>query len=139
MASANQVRQYLGHWFQLGRKVYIHNGDRALLPDPVIHGHRYSQGFEDCWEILMSPESGDCYLQDTDQTIAQLLTPEWDIVMCCRCVMPIPMTMGARDCMSCPCRDLATWPNLDLPQPRSPIDNQAALNSLRQRLQRASK
>jgi len=138
MASANEVKKYLAHWLQLGRKIYIHNGDRSLSPSPVIEGHRYSKAFEDCWQTLVSDESGDCYLEDTDQTIAELLTPKWDIILCCRCVMPIPMTVGSMETKTCPCINLSSWPNLDLPLPRSPVDNQAMLSRIGQRLTQAS-
>ncbi len=139
MASEDQVRRYLGHWFQLGRKVYIRNGDRSVLPSPVIEGNHYSQAFEQCWQTLLAPESGECYLEDTDQTITELLTPQWEIIVCCRCVMPIPMTLGSMGVSACPCINLLSWPNLDLPQPRSPIDDQAQLGLIKERLLRASK
>jgi len=138
MASADQVRQYLAHWLQLGRKIYIHNGDRTLSPHPVIEGNRYSKAFEDCWQTLLSDQSGDCYLEDTDQTIAELLTPKWDIILCCRCVMPVPMTIGSMETKNCPCIRLSSWPNLDLPLLRSPVNNQAALNTIRQKLLQAN-
>lgn len=134
MASADQVKRYLAHWLQLGRKIYIHNGDRSLSPHPVIEGNRYSKAFEECWQTLLAEQSGDCYLEDTDQTIAELLTDKWDIILCCRCVMPIPMTIGSMESKTCPCISLSSWPNLDLPLPRSPVDNQSILSTIKQRL-----
>lgn len=91
MASAQEVRQYLAYWFQLGKRVVIRNGQESLLPQPVFQGDRYSQAFENCWQILTSPESGDCYLDGTQETIAELLTSEWVINPCARCTMPIPV------------------------------------------------
>ena len=59
MASENQVREYIAYWFQLGKKVLIRNGSEALLPQPVITGDRYSHEFEECWQKIISPDSGD--------------------------------------------------------------------------------
>jgi hypothetical protein len=61
------------------------------LPKPVVIGDRDSQEFEDCWQKLLSPESGDCYLEGRELTIAELLTDEWDIDPCARCEMPVPI------------------------------------------------
>jgi len=138
MASPDQVKRYLAHWLQLGRKIYTHNGDRSVLPDPVIEGNRYSKAFEDCWQTLSSDDSGECYLEDTDQTIAELLTAQWEIILCCRCAMPVPMTVGSMESKNCPCINFSSWPNLDLPLPRSPVDNKTALSSIRQRLLQTS-
>jgi hypothetical protein len=60
MASESEVRTYIAYWFQLGKKVLIRNGSEALLPKSVIAGDRYSSEFEDCWQKIISPESGDC-------------------------------------------------------------------------------
>jgi hypothetical protein len=79
MASESEVRKYIAYWFQLGKKVLIRNGSEALLPKSVIAGDRYSNEFEECWQKILSPDSGDCYLQGTNETIAQLLTPAWEI------------------------------------------------------------
>jgi hypothetical protein len=87
MATEQQVRQYLAYWFQLGKKVFTHNGQVALLPYPVIEGDRYSGKFEECWQQLLLPETGDCYLEGTRQTIQELLSPAWDIHPCARCAM----------------------------------------------------
>ena len=138
MASVDQVRRYLALWLQLDRKVYIHNGDRTLSPRPVIAGNRYSQAFEDCWQILLSEESGECYLEDTDQTIAELLTPQWEIILCYRCAMPIPMPISSMESHPCPCVNFPSWPNFDLPQPRSPVDDRAVLSTIKQKLLKAS-
>lgn len=136
MASQNQVKQYIAYWWQLGKKVVIRNGEQKLLPETIIVGDRYSQEFEACWQQILSPDSGDCYLEGTDETIAQLLTPEWDIILCCRCVMPIPLRTLGMPPNSCPCNDLPSWPNSDLPHPRSPVDTTAHLSSIRHRLLR---
>jgi hypothetical protein len=134
MASSSQVKQYLAYWFQLGKKAIVQNGQQSLLPQPVIQGDRYSREFEDCWQFLLSPESGDCYLEGTSQTIDQLLSSEWELADCPRCEMPVPLReIGLQDA-GCPCSDLLTWPNLELPLPRSPVNTQQHLGELRRRL-----
>ncbi|MEP0802555.1 hypothetical protein [Funiculus sociatus] len=138
MASKHQVRQYIAYWFQLGKKVLIHNGKEALLPQPVIQGDRYSEEFESCWQKIISPDSGDCYLEGTQETIAQLLTPGWDVSPCGRCEMPVPIKTVGMPPELCPCNDLPNWPNTEVPQPRSPVSSQSRLIEIRDRLQRAS-
>jgi hypothetical protein len=134
MASSNQVKKYLAYWFQLGKKVLIRGGRDTLLPQPVISGDRYSQQFEECWSQIQSSNSGDCYLEGSDQTIAELLTDQWELEDCSRCAMPIPVQSVGLPALTCPCHDLSGWPNQELPQPRSPIDSTERLNDIRQRL-----
>ena len=136
MASEHQVREYIAYWFQLGKKVLIRNGSEALLPTLVIAGDRYSHEFEECWQKMISPNSGDCYLQGTDETIAQLLTPAWEISPCARCAMPVPFRDAGMPPELCPCNDLANWPNTEMPQPRSPVSTTSQLSSIRDRLRR---
>lgn len=134
MASPSQVKQYLAYWFQLGKRAIVHNGQTTLLPDPVICGNAYSREFEACWQFLQSPESGDCYLEGTSQTIAQLLSSEWEIADCPRCEMPIPLRDIGLPPSSCPCSDLPGWPNRELPLPRLPVNTQRHLSEIRRRL-----
>lgn len=135
MASEQQVRQYLAYWFQLGKGVVVQGGRRVLLPNPVIVGNRYSNEFEECWRYLISQQSGDCYLQGTSQTVAELLSPAWDINPCARCSMPIPFRRpGLPADLECPCSDLPTWPNSEVPSPRAPVDSQNRLSGIRDRL-----
>jgi len=133
MASEQEVRQYLAYWFQLGKRVVVGKSQK-ILPQPVIKGERYSQEFEDCWRLLQSPEAGDCYLEGTDETIAELLTPAWEINLCARCVMPIPVQNVGMPPLSCPCNDLSNWPNLEVPAPRSPVNTQARLTEIQNQL-----
>ena len=137
MASENQVRKYIAYWFQLGKKVLIRNGSEALLPKSVITGDRYSHEFEECWQKIISSDSGDSYLQGTDETIAQLLTPAWEISACARCAMPVPLRDAGMPPELCPCNDLANWPNTEMPQPRSPVSTKSQLSGIRDRLLRA--
>ncbi|MEO1148150.1 MAG: hypothetical protein AAFY26_21430 [Cyanobacteria bacterium J06638_22] len=137
MASDQQVKQYIAHWFQLGKHVILCDGKEAVLPEPVIQGDRYSEAFEACWQHIKSPTSGDCYLEGTLQTIQELLAADWNISPCARCGMPIPMIdLGVMD-MTCPCDDLDNWPNNELPSPRLPVNSNSRLGSIRDRLQRS--
>ena len=105
-----------------------------MLPVPVLRGDHYSRQFEECWQRITSPESGDCYLEGTSETIAQLLTPEWEIIQCARCPMPLPVRTVGMPAASCPCHDLPSWPNTEIPMPREPVNSQNYLNSIRHRL-----
>lgn len=134
MASENQVRQYLAYWFQLGKKVWLRNGEEAVVPRTVIQGDRYSDEFEKCWEKIISPANGDSYLEGTRETIAELLTPAWDISPCSRCSMPVTIRNVGMPPENCPCYDLPGWPNTEAPAPRSPIDSKAHLSRIRDRL-----
>ncbi|MBD2346572.1 hypothetical protein [Anabaena subtropica] len=134
MATKEEVKRYLTHWFQLGKKVVIGNEGTHLLPQPIFQGDRYSQEFEDCWQKILLSSSGDCYLEGTEETIAELLTPAWEMISCGRCSMPVPMRNLGMPPLSCPCSNLGGWPNTELPTPRSPISNQEQLMAIRNRL-----
>lgn len=134
MASTEDVKRYLAYWFQLGKKVVIDNGAATLQPRQVIKENRYSEEFEDCWKKIISPESGECYLEGTHETIAELLTPAWDVSPCARCNMPVPARNVGMPPQMCPCFDLADWPNTELPPPRCPVNTQEKLMSFRNRL-----
>lgn len=134
MATKQEVRGYLAYWFQLGKRVITGNGQASFLPQPVLEGDRYSREFEECWQKILSPESGDCYLEGTQETIAELLTPEWDMLPCSRCDMPVAARNVGMPALLCPCNNLPNWPNTQLPAPRSPINSQEQLVIIRQRL-----
>lgn len=138
MASEQQVKRYLAYWFQLGKKVVLRNGQETLTPEKVIAGDRYSQEFEEIWQKILSPKSGECHLEGTEQTIDQLLTPVWDLSSCSRCEMPVPVKMAGMPPELCPCSDLPGWPNTELPAPREPISTPDKLIAIRDRLQRIS-
>jgi len=138
MATPNEVRQYLAHWFQLGKHLCLHNGRETLLPDPVIQGDRYSDAFEDCWRRVTAPEAGDCYLEGTEQTIQQLLAAEWELLPCARCTLPVPVYSRGVTSAPCPCNDLRGWPNLDLPLPHAPISTRDRLQAICRRLNTAA-
>jgi hypothetical protein len=134
MATEQQVRQYLAYWFQLGKGLESRDGHEALLPRPVIRGNSYSPEFEACWQKVRSPQAGDYYLQGTTQTIAELLTPSWEINPCARCTMPVPFKSLGIPSLECTCSDVPDWPNTEVPFPRDPINNQRQLQKIRDRL-----
>jgi hypothetical protein len=133
MAKTTDVKRYLAYWFQLGKGVVIYNGTATLLPRKVYAGNAYSSEFEECWKkVIEAPNI--CHLEGTDETIAELLKPEWDIESCARCNMPVPMRHMGMPVTACPCFDLDTWPNTEIPSPRGPVDTQEKLLSIRNRL-----
>ncbi len=132
MASTQEVRQYLAHWFQLGKKVTVPDQE-SIFTQKVLQGNTYTIKFEDCWQqIIAQPQA---YVEGTDQTIAELLTDRWDVVDCARCTMPIPLpAVGLPQNQSCTCHDLPTWPNTQVPLPRAAGAVETRTNDLRQRL-----
>ncbi|MEL6929647.1 MAG: hypothetical protein AAFO95_13545 [Cyanobacteria bacterium J06600_6] len=134
MASATEVKTYLAHWFQLGKKLVWRNGEAELLPHKVIQGDRFSQEFEECWAKIMSIGGQDCYLTGGEATVQELLSSAWAIDQCARCAMPVPMVETGIQPLDCACSDLDNWPNTELPTPRSPISSKNQLNSIKQRL-----
>jgi hypothetical protein len=138
MASELQVKQYLAYWFQLGKPVLINGGAESLLPRPVIQGDRYSQAFEECWQKVQAAGFQSCYLESTSQTIADLLSPVWELNPCSRCSMPVPVRSIGVSSLECPCIDIPDWPNTEMPQPRAPIDTQNILLRIRDRLRQTS-
>ncbi|MDX2229022.1 MAG: hypothetical protein NW220_05270 [Leptolyngbyaceae cyanobacterium bins.349] len=139
MASEQQVRQYLAYWFQLGKGIVVEGKQQTLLPRPVIQGNRYSPEFEATWQQILAETAGDCYLEGTSQTIAELLTPAWEINPCARCSMPVPFhSPGLPPVLECPCSDLPDWPNTEAPLPREPIDTHTQLGQIRDRLRQSA-
>ena len=134
MASAAQIKTYLAHWFQLGKKVIWLNGQEELLPQSVIAGESFSREFEACWQKIMSVEGKNCYLEGSSETVGDLLSSTWDINNCARCNMPVPILEVGTQSLDCVCSDLINWPNLEFPFPRSPINNSVSLNNIKDRL-----
>ena len=134
MASKTEVKTYLAYWFQLGKKIFINNGAASLQPDKVIDGETYSNEFEQCWQKVLSSKSGECYLEGTEQTVAELLSPEWDMASCSRCEMPVPQKSLGMPPLSCPCNDIPNWPNTEIPAPREPVGSQNQLTKIRDSL-----
>jgi hypothetical protein len=134
MATKQEIKRYLAHWFQLGKKVLVSSGKITLLPQPVLTGNEYSTEFEKCWQEILASGTGDCYLEGTQETIADLLTPAWEVVSCGRCAMPVPIRSIGMPALMCPCFYLPTWPNTELPAPRGSIDEQEQLQQICDRL-----
>ena len=134
MSSQPQVKRYLAYWFQLGKRVILDKSNSTVLVNPVIVGEHYSQQFEDICKLIFSPDSGDCYLEGTQQTVAELLLPDWEVEDCALCQMPIPIKKAGMPSPICPCNDLLTWPNTELPAPREPISSNSHLRGICDRL-----
>ncbi|BAY61094.1 hypothetical protein NIES22_11550 [Calothrix brevissima NIES-22] len=133
MATEKDVKRYLAYWFQLGKKVVVGNGMASLLPQPVLKGDNYSSEFETCWQEIRD-RADESYLEGTSETIGELLTPTWEMLPCSRCNMPVAMRNLGMPALSCPCHNLPSWPNTELPSPRSPVSTQEQLQLIRDRL-----
>lgn len=132
MASTDQIKQYLACWFQLGKKLVVDNGSEILCPETVIINNQYSSEFEDCWQKVLAMGGANCYLEGVEPTIDRLFSSSWSIATCAKCQMPIPqLELGLQSSPGCPCFDVPLWPNIDLPIPRSPVNNQSHLNRIR--------
>lgn len=138
LTTPDPIKAYLAHWFQLGKKLYIKSGQAQLCPSPVLIPGGYSQEFEACWAYINSGQAGDCYLEGTQETIAQLQQQQWEIIRCARCAMPVALPQNGLPPSSCPCAGLENWPNLELPSPHSPTNNQTELRNLQLRLEDAA-
>ncbi|MEM8505104.1 MAG: hypothetical protein AAF716_18355 [Cyanobacteria bacterium P01_D01_bin.1] len=134
MASSLQVKNYLAYWLQLGKPVVTADGQTVCQPKTVIQGDRFSDEFEACWEKIASKGGANYYLKGTDQSIKELLSPEWDMANCARCNMVVPTPEVMITPFPCPCNDLDDWPNEEIPQPRLPVDSQNRLGQIRQRM-----
>ena len=133
MADATEVKNYLGHWFQLGRGIVFPHSNRLILPSPIFAGQSFSQAFEDCWQIILDSKE-DCYLEGTEQTLKSLLGGDWEIICCARCSLPVPVSPAAIPSCLCPCTDLKSWPNLELPLPRLPANQAYVLRQVQGKL-----
>lgn len=135
MASPSEVKKYLAHWFQLGKGVMSDKDNSLYLPTSIIQGDRYSKEFEQCWQAIMQRDPRTLYLRGTQQSVADLLSPAWEIVGCARCGMPVPLPQTQVPMNPCTCDDLPNWPNEELPRPRLPVNSHDHLEKLRSRLQ----
>ena len=134
MATKTQVKNYLAYWFQLGKQVVTDDGKTVFKPKTVIQGDRFSAEFEQCWREILAASGRACHLEGTDQTVDELLSSAWYVVNCARCDMLVPTPEVPLDNVLCPCNDLPTWPNDELPQPRLPINSQAHLFVMSEKL-----
>lgn len=129
-----QVKDYLAHWFQLGKKLINYKSGETFSPQPVYQNGQYSPEFEQCWQYVTLAKNGDFYLEGMPQSIQDLLSSEWELVPCARCELPIPMRHSGNQSLVCPCHDLQSWPNMELPQPRTAINSKHYLGRLSDRL-----
>lgn len=136
MASAAQVRDFLAHWFQLGKPVLLPGNRGQQLPTPIFRQGQYSREFEQCWQEIMATQGQDCYLSGAFPSIATLLSPAWDVTACARCPMPVCLPTLGLAAHPCPCHDLSTWPNYDMPMPRRAVQDDQKLSQIRARLAR---
>ena len=134
MASPREVQNYLAYWFQLGKSVHIKNGRSLQRPIPVLEGHQFSRAFQACWREIMAVKGRDCYLDGSQETIEQLLSPQWEITDCARCSIPTAIPVVMPVAQLCPCGDIDTWPNDELPAPHMPINNNEHFSRLKTRL-----
>jgi hypothetical protein len=134
MALEADVKNYIACWMQLGKKVWINAGQSFCLAQTVLEQNRYSPEFDTCWSQLMDLDSGDCYLDGTSINLRDLLSDSWEILDCSRCDMPISMSIAGLPTSSCPCHNLPTWPNTELPLPRSPINSSERLSIIQKHL-----
>lgn len=135
MATHQEIRHYLTHWFQLGKRIIINGTPHTIAP--TLNTDRPSAEFEILWqEILANPHLA--YLEDSEIDLAQLLTGTWEIVDCARCEMPIPLKIAGIIDNHCICQNMDTWPNSDTLEPHNPINTTQHLQQLRQRLTSSS-
>ena len=138
MASQSQVKHYLALWFQAGQRALGkgaggQHDSIQFCPQPVFQGHQYTPEFEQAWsQILKHPAN--FHLDGGSVLIADLLSNTWEIIPCGNCLMPVPASILGSKAEPCPCHALASWPNTELPMPRLPVNNQAHLRNLFQRL-----
>jgi hypothetical protein len=137
MATQAQVRDFLAHWFQLGKPVVLAEDRGECLPAPVFYKGGYSQAFEDCWHQIMVTSGQGCYLRGTTQSVATMLSPGWEVTACARCAMPVAIPTLGMMTFPCPCNDLHSWPNYEVPVPRTAVNDEHRLTQIQQRLNQA--
>jgi hypothetical protein len=106
MATQDQVREFLAHWFQLGKPVVLAEDRGECLPSPMFYKGGYSQSFEDCWHQIMVTSGQGCYLRAPPKALP-------------------PCSRPPGNCRLCPLRDARRYSHfgpeyLPLPLPRSP-------------------
>lgn len=134
MATQTQLREYLSHWFQLGKGVCIGQDDTRYCPSISVYGSDYSPEFEAHWLKFQQAGLEQCYLADTAQSLAELSLADWEIQSCARCSMPVALRVGNITPLDCPCSDQSNWPNLELPAPQACQNWNERIRSIGQRL-----
>lgn len=133
MASQQQIKQYLAYWVQLGKGVVI--GDRPpAYCKTVSASEAYSPTFELLWQKVESCHGQQCHITGTEQELAELFSERWQVTACYRCELLIPQKVRGIHSEACPCSDLDSWPNLEIPKPRLPLSSNGHLAKICQRL-----
>lgn len=135
MVSEDRVKQYIALWMQLGKPVVCDRDNQQLSTSSVIRGQAYSPEFEQLWQIIRQAPHH-YHLSATPCSIGDLLAGHWDLLPCARCTLLQPVNESVIAAGPCPCQDLASWPDDNLPLPRQPIDNQDYLYKIQLRLLR---
>jgi hypothetical protein len=136
MASAANVKKYLAYWLQLGQGMRLPQRSTVVKPRSILADGQYSPEFEALWQQLQNPQIAvDSYLEGTTQTIAQILSPEWEIHSCPRCELPVPIRVQGLPAEGCPCCDIPHLPNFETILPREPVKSQDVLAHICDRLQ----
>ena len=133
MATSQEIKGFIAQWLQLGKSVEHVDGEKQFKPPRVLGYQGYSQEFEDWWTCFEA-DAHHWTLSGMNQPLSELYSPNFEISACARCDMPIPLSMSVVKDISCPCHDLPTWPNTDLPQPRTPKDSTSKLRQIYSRL-----
>jgi hypothetical protein len=136
MAYPEQVKRYIASWLQLGRKISIDNssGTVTLSASKVVEGDKYTPEFESIWQQVSGLNSQNSYLEGTNEPISQLISPSWEIVPCSICNMLVATPQVGIKHSCCPCHDLPSWPDNNVPVPTGGINSQVALQQIRDRL-----
>jgi hypothetical protein len=138
MSNYDAVKKYFAQWLQMGKKVFIQSQNKLVGVSCVVRGESYTNEFEQLWAEISDPRSGDVYLDGTNESIQELLSPKWEVVSCARCEMPIPIGMGPQAAQICPCNDLGCYPNLEAIAPREPVITAKHLSSIMSRLKQVA-
>jgi hypothetical protein len=136
MASTAELRDYFAYWLQLDKGLVLDGVQVepiAVIQQDTLRGDRLSSAFEDLWaRALRSPQK--TYLDGTSVSLAELLTGEWEMVLCARCPMPIPLKVGGGTEGACPCHEMTDWPNSETIVPHLPVSTPDRLSKLCDRL-----
>ena len=129
MATSTEIKGFLARWLQLGKSIEPVGEGQPFKPNRVLSLQGYSREFEDWWDEFQG-NSSQWVLSGSPNPLSELFRPEWEISSCARCDMPIPLRVAGVNDTSCPCNDLPTWPNLELPHPHTPGDTEHKLRQI---------
>ncbi|MDB9495349.1 hypothetical protein PN441_00210 [Spirulina major CS-329] len=133
MASPQQIKQYLAYWVQLGKGIVI--GDRPpMYCKTVLAKENYCNEFESIWQQVEACHGEGCHITGTDQELAELFSEQWNVTACYRCELLVPQKVRGMPATTCPCADIDTWPNLEIPKPRLPLSSNGHLAKISHRL-----